>query len=170
MAKYRDKSITRKDHRRLAHLRGMEGRVESSTSGFIRACVIASLVILQFAVIIAIPILLGQFSSLFVLLMEFCGILGILLLTNDSRSMSYKFGWLSIIVVLPIAGIVMFFMFGRVGKHNPINRRIAAKFAEVDQNLVFYPENSEMFRLNHPVSYRLSSYMEAEGSPLVVSS
>ena len=144
----------------------MEGRVESSTSGFIRACVIASLVILQFAVIIAIPILLGQFSSLFVLLMEFCGILGILLLTNDSRSMSYKFGWLSIIVVLPIAGIVMFFMFGRVGKHNPINRRIAAKFAEVDQNLVFYPENSEMFRLKHPVSYRLSSYMEAEGSPL----
>ena len=61
---------------------------------------------------------------------------------------------------------VMFFMFGRVGKHNPINRRLAGKFYEVDQNLVYYKENSEIFRQKHPVSHRISSYMEAEGSPL----
>jgi hypothetical protein len=140
----RDKNIKWRDHRRLVHLRGMEGRVESSRSGFIRACVIALLVILQFAIIITIPILLGQFSSLFFLVMEGCGILAILILTNSSRSMSYKFGWLSICVVLPIAGIVMFFMFGRVGKSNPLNRQIQDRFAEVDSHLIKYPEVSEI--------------------------
>lgn len=162
----RDKNIKWRDHRRLVHLRGMEGRVESSRSGFIRACVIALLVILQFAILITIPILLRQFSSLFLFLMEGCGILAILILTNSSRSMSYKFGWLSICVVLPIAGIVMFFMFGRVGKANPLNRQIEERFAEVDAHQIKYPEVSEIFRRKHPVSSRMSCYMDAEGSPL----
>ena len=165
MAK-RERMNKRRDHRRLVHLRGMEGRVESFRSGFIRACVVASLVILQFAIIIAIPFLLRQFSSLFFLIMESCGILAILLLTNDNRSMSYKFGWLSIVVVLPIAGIVMFFMFGRVGKSNSLNRHIEDRFMEVDSHQILYPEVSEMFRRKHPVSSRMSSYMDAEGSPL----
>ena len=166
MVTKREKNTKWRDHRRLVHLRGMEGRVESSRSGFIRACLVAMLVILQFAIIITIPLLLGQFSSLFFLVVEACGILAVLLLTNDNRSMSYKFGWLSIVVVLPIAGIVMFFMFGRVGKSNPLNRHIEDRFMEVDSHLISYPEVSEIFRRKHPVSSRISSYMDAEGSPL----
>ena len=146
MARRSGKRSRRKGNRRLSHLRGLEGRVESFGSGMIRAFVIAFFVILQFAIIIAIPILLGQFAFVFILLMELCSIAGILILINDSRSMAYKFGWLSIIAVLPIAGIIMFFMFGRVGKHNSINRRIAAKFYEVDEGLEFDPEVSKQFR------------------------
>ncbi len=166
MADRQERISRRKSHRRLSHLRGMEGRVESFGSGMIRALVIAFFVILQFAIIIAIPILLGNFAFLFIFLMEICSIAGILILMNDNRSMAYKFGWLSIIAVLPIAGIIMFFMFGRVGKHNSINRRIAARFYEADEGLVFNPEIPKMFRKDHPVSSRISSYMEAEGSPL----
>ena len=160
------KSSPRRENRRLVHLKGLEGRVISFRSGFIRAVIMSLLVILQFAIIIAVPILIGQFSSLFVLLMEGCGILGILILTNDNRSMSYKFGWLSIIVALPIAGIIMFFMFGSVGKHNPINRRVAERFAEVHAYLEYDEEIEAEFRKKHPVSSRMSSYMSAEGSPL----
>ena len=166
MATKRDRSISRRQNRKLTHLRDMEGRVESSSSGFKRALVVASLVILQFAMIIAIPFLLGQFSSAFYLITEGCGILAILILTNDNRSMSYKFGWLSIVVVLPIAGIVMFFMFGRVGKKNSLNRQIEKRFSWIDKQLIRYLEVSETFRRLHPVSSRISSYMDAEGSPI----
>ncbi len=152
--------------RRLAHLAGLEGRVESYTSGFIRACVLAALVILQFAIIIGVALFLGQFSALFYFLMEGMGIIVVLILTNDNRSMAYKFGWVCIIMLLPIAGTIMFFMFGRVGKNNSLNRRIAARFAEVDKYLEFDDSISEEFRLSHPVSSRISSYMTAEGSPL----
>ncbi|MCR4604904.1 MAG: cardiolipin synthase [Eubacterium sp.] len=161
--------IAVKEHKKSRKNRpfsGLNGRVESSMSGFIRAFVVLILVLVQFFVIIAVPFLLGQFSGLFFVLMEGGGILAILLLTNDNRSMHYKFGWLCIIVVLPIAGIIMFLMFGRVGKSNKLNRRIEYRFSEVDKNLEFYPEISEKFRADHPVSRYISGYMEAEGSPL----
>ncbi len=158
-----------KEHKRNRKSRpfsGLNGRVESSLSGFIRACVVALLVTVQFVVIIAVPFLLGQFSGLFFVLMEGGAILAILLLTNDNRNISYKFGWLCIIVVLPIAGIIMFLMFGRVGKSNKLNRRIESKFKLIDENLEFHPEISAKFKAAHPVSRYISGYMEAEGAPL----
>ena len=155
-----------RNKRKLKEIAGLNGRVEKYMSGFLRAVVLSLLVLAQFFVIIAVPFLIRQFSGLFFIVMEVGGIFAILLLTNDNRSMSYKFGWLCIIVVLPIAGIIMFLMFGRVGKSNKLNRRIGEKFAEVDEHLVFNPDVAKQFRREHPVSSRISRYMEAQGAPL----
>ena len=92
----------------LKHLQGLKGRVQNSLSGFLRACTVALLVMFQFAILIGLPFLLRQYASLFYLVLELCGVFTILALTNDNRSMSYKFGWLCITVVLPISGNIMF--------------------------------------------------------------
>lgn len=150
----------------LKHLQGLKGRIQNSLSGFLRACTVALLVAFQFAILILLPFWLRQYASWFYLLMELMGVLTILALTNDNRSMSYKFGWLCIIVLLPISGNIMFALWGKVGKRNKLNRRIKAKIQEVDRHLDWYPGVSEEFRAKHPVTSRMSRYMEAEGSPI----
>lgn len=150
----------------LKQLQGLKGRVQNSLSGFIRACMVALLVLFQFAILAGLPFLLRQYSTFFYILMEFLGVFTILALTNDNRSMSYKFGWLCIIVLLPISGNIMFALWGKVGKKNKLNRRIKSKIEEVDRHLAWYPEVEQEFNQRHPVSSRMSRYMEAEGAPI----
>ena len=150
----------------LKHLQGLKGRVQNSLSGFLRACTVALLVMFQFTILIGLPFLLRQYASVFYVLMELFGVFTILALTNDNRSMSYKFGWLCITVVLPISGNIMFALWGKVGKRNKLNRRIKAKIKEVDQHLEWHPEVAQEFNGRHPVSSRMSRFMEAEGSPI----
>lgn len=150
----------------LKHLQGLKGRVKNSLSGFLRACTVALLVAFQFAILLGLPFLLRQYSSWFYLLMELLGVFAILALTNDNRSMSYKFGWLCIIVLLPVSGNIMFALWGKVGKKNKLNRRISATIKEVDRHLQWYPDVAAEFNRRHPVTSRMSRYMEAEGSPI----
>ena len=150
----------------LKQLQGLKGRVQNSLSGFIRACMVALLVLFQFAILAGLPFLLRQYSTFFYILMEFLGVFTILALTNDNRSMSYKFGWLCIIVLLPISGNIMFALWGKVGKKNKLNRRIKSKIEEVDRHLAWYPEVEQEFNQRHAVSSRMSRYMEAEGAPI----
>lgn len=152
--------------RSMKYLKGVKGRVQNSLSGFLRACVVALFVILQFAIILFIPFILRQYSLWFYILVEVLAVLTIIALTNDNRSMAYKFAWLCIIAVLPISGNIMFNMWGKVGKRNKLNRRIADQIQEVDKLLSRNAEVEEEFIKHHPVSSRLSRFMSAEGSPL----
>lgn len=150
----------------VRYLKGLKGRVQSSLSGFFRACMVALLVLLQFGILIFVPIVLRQYSSWFYIAMEVFGVLAILALTNDNRSMSYKFAWLCIIVVLPVSGNIMFELWGKVGKHNKLNRRIASQIGEVDSHLTWDDAAAEEFVTKHPVTSRMSRYMQANGAPI----
>lgn len=159
--------MSRKDKKReFRYLKGLKGRMQSSLSGFLRACVVALLVLFQFAILLVLPLLLREYSSLFYVIMEVMGVLTILALTNDNRIISYKFAWLCIIVVLPISGNIMYVLWGKVGKRNKLNRKIKAQIKKVDHYLVQDKEVAEQFAKNHPVSSRMSRYMQAQGSPL----
>lgn len=157
---------TQENKKSLKHLKGLKGRVQNSLSGFIRACIVALLVLFQFAIIIILPFWLRQYFTWFYIAMEVFGIFAVLALTNDSHSMSYKFAWLCIIVVLPISGYIMFALWGKVGKKNKLNHRIATQIKKVDRNLSQDEKVSEEFVSRHPVTSRMSRYMQAEGSPL----
>lgn len=147
-------------------LKGLKGRVQNSLSGLLRACIVALLVIFQFAIVLLLPFFLRQYSSYLYLIIEVFGVITILALTNDSRSMAYKFAWLCIIVVLPISGNIMFVLWGKVGKSNKLNQRIKERIREVDTHLEKNEKQMEQFAKEHPVSSRMSRYMQAEGSPI----
>ncbi len=147
-------------------LKKLKGRMQSSLSGFLRACILGALVLLQFAIILIIPLLFNDYSVSLYILLEISGLIGILALTNDSRNMSYKFSWLCVILIFPISGLVMFNLWGKVGKNNKLNRAIAERMKQTDQYLVQDEEIAEEFAKKHPVSSRMSKYMTAEGSPL----
>ena len=140
--------------------------MQSSLSGFFRACIVGALVLLQFAIIIIIPLLFRDYATQFYILIEISGMIGILALTNDSRNFSYKFSWLCVILLFPISGLIMFNLWGKVGKKNKLNRAIAERMKRTDDQLVQDERISEEFASRHPVSSRMSRYMTAMGAPL----
>ena len=110
--------------------------MQSSLSGFFRACIVGALVLLQFAIIVIIPLLFRDYATQFYILIEISGMIGILALTNDSRNFSYKFSWLCVILLFPISGLIMFNLWGKVGKKNRLNRAIAERMKRTDDQLV----------------------------------
>ncbi len=148
------------------HLESLKGRFQGSPGGLLWACVIALLVAFQFAVIIFLPFFLRQYSSWFYTIVEFLAILSVIGLTNDNRSMSYKFAWLCIMIVFPVSGYVMFALWGKVGERNKLNKRIGQKIREVDVHLEEDLLVAKEFNQRHPVSSRISRYMSATGSPI----
>ncbi len=147
-------------------LKELKGRMQGSLSGFIRACILGLLVLLQFAIIIILPLLLREYSMLLYVLFEVSAVVGMFALTNDSRNMSYKFSWLCVILVFPISGFIMFSLWGRVGKRNKINVAMQKRMKQADRWLTQDESVAEEFNEHHPVSSRMSRYMTAEGMPL----
>lgn len=150
----------------VKRLKKLKGRVQNNLGSFIWACIVALLVLFQFTIIILPSFLLRHYVMGYYLVMEILGVLTILWLTNDNRSMAYKFAWLCIIVVLPVSGNIMFALWGRVGKKNKLNQAIASKIYEVDRYLEKKEGVSEEFAAKHPVTSRMTRYIEAEGAPL----
>lgn len=152
--------------RQKGRLKKLKGRMQSSLSGFFRACIVGALVLLQFAIIIITPFFFREFATQFYILIEISGMIGILALTNDSRNYSYKFSWLCVILIFPISGLIMFNLWGKIGKKNKLNRAIAEQVKRTDEWLVQDESVSKEFSAKHPVSSRMSKYMTAKGAPL----
>ena len=147
-------------------LKKLKGRMQSSFSGFLRACIVGALVLFQFAIIIIIPFILRGYATSFYILLEISALIAIIALTNDKHNDAYKFSWMCVILIFPISGLIMFNLWGKVGKKNKLNKAIAEQMKATDNRLVQDPEVSERFSLEHPVSSRMSKYMTAMGSPL----
>lgn len=147
-------------------LKKLKGRMQSSLSGFFRACIVGALVLLQFVIIIVTPFLFREYATSFYIFIEIFAMIGILALTNDNRNYSYKFSWLCIILVFPISGLIMFSLWGKVGKRNKLNKAIAERMKGTEKQLVQDEKVLEDFTFSHPVSSRMSKYMSAQGAPL----
>lgn len=147
-------------------LKKLKGRMQSSFSGFLRACIVGALVLFQFAIIIIIPFILRGYATSFYILLEISALIAILVLTNDKHNDAYKFSWMCVILIFPISGLIMFNLWGKVGKKNKLNKAIAEQMKATDNRLEQDPEVSENFSKKHPVSSRMSKYMTAMGSPL----
>lgn len=152
--------------KKRGRIKKLKGRMQSSLSGFYRACLVGLLVVLQFAIFILIPFLFRNYASLFYSLIEVCGVLGILALTNDNRNFSYKFSWLCLILIFPISGLIMFNVWGRIGKRNRLNKQIKEQMKRTEEDLVQDDDISREFAKAHPVSSRMSRYMSSMGSPI----
>lgn len=152
--------------RKKDRLKKLKGRMQGSLSGFFRACIVGLLVLLQFGIIVLTPFLFREYAVQFYILIEVSGIFGILALTNDSRNYSYKFSWLCMILIFPISGLIMFNLWGKIGKKNKLNKAIMEQIRYMDGWLSQDPEVAREFSSRHPVSSRMSKYMTAKGAPI----
>lgn len=143
-----------------------KGRIKSYLSGFLRACIVGLLVLLQFGIIFGLSIWLRSYTVYFYSIIEILSILIIIILVNENRSPSYKIAWICIILVLPMTGHIMYVLWGKSDSKRKIEKKVMAKFRRAENMLEFHPEVVEEFRKKYPTKSRMVNYMESEKFPL----
>jgi len=145
---------------------GIKGRIETNLSGFLRCCLIGFLVLLQFFVLLMLPFLFDVYTIYLYVALELASLLIILGLINDSRSPSFKIAWISIVLMLPITGHLMYLLWGKADSKKKIESKILAKLKRGAMYLQDDKEAVEEFHTKPDLCVRMSRYLSLEGFPL----
>ena len=81
---------------------------KSKISGALRALLVSILILVQFAFIFMLSLSMQLFTVYFYVILEIFSLIVILCLVNDDRSPSYKIAWISIVLLLPLSGHIMY--------------------------------------------------------------
>lgn len=139
-------------------------RIKRQAQGLIRAATVAFAVLLQLAFMLSLAYFLQHYAIGIYLFMEILGILFVFMLINASES--YKQFWIIIVLVLPVVGLFLYFMWGRKRTNSKTNRR----FRDVDRKMheCLQSDNLilEEFQGMHPNKVQISRYLKREGFPL----
>ncbi len=96
-----------------SYLKGLKGRVQNNLSGFLRIVLTALMVLIQCLFIVFLPFVLQSVTVYFYFIWEITSVIVIVALVNRNQSPSYRLAWISIVMLLPLSGFIMFYLWGR---------------------------------------------------------
>ena len=97
---------------------------KSKISGALRALLVGMLVLVQFGFIFMLSLSMQWFSVYFYLILDLCSLIVMLCLVNDDRSPSYKIAWISIVLLLPLSGHIMYALWGNETSNKKFNQGV----------------------------------------------
>lgn len=134
--------------------------------GLLRGGFVLALLVLQLGCLIGVASWVRYETLLYYILATGLGFGTMLLLANDHHNMSYRAGWLSLMVLLPISGCVMYFLWGGgfarkyagagLRRERELSKRDSEREREV---LAGYGER-------FPAQRRLATYLQRKQFPL----
>lgn len=150
-----------------SYLKGLKGRVQNNLSGFLRIVLTALMVLIQCVFIIVLPFFLQSVTVYFYFIWEITSVIVIVALVNRNQSPSYRLAWISIVMLLPLSGFIMFYLWGRErsGKRK-LDQHILRQISYGSQFLIQDEDVYLDFISENPVPGRMVKYMENEGFPL----
>lgn len=155
------------EEREESYLKGLKGRVQNNFSGFLRVVVTALMVLIQFILIIFLPFLFESGTLVWYFLLVLCSVVGIVSLINRNHSPSYRMAWISIVMLLPISGFFMYFLWGRSGgRSKKLDTYIMQQISYGKKFLIQDEEIWEEYVTENPVAGRMVKYMSSEGFTL----
>lgn len=150
-----------------SYLKGLKGRVQNNLSGMLRLLVTASIVMIQFLIILYLPFLLQSKTVYFYFVLEICSIIAIVTLVNKNQSPSFRIAWISTIMLLPISGFILYYLWGREGgQKKKLDQHIMRQIAYGQQYLVQDEKVFHEYIEEFPVAGRMVKYMVNEGFTL----
>ena len=144
----------------------LTGTVKSYLSGFLRLLLVAILVLFQIFIIALAPFVLQHATVYLYVILEMCSFVGILNLVNDNRNPSYKIAWITIVLLLPISGYIMYFLWGRADSKKKIDRTVINRMRPGEAYLEHDETLMKEYEELHPTKSRMSKYMAKENFPL----
>lgn len=149
------------------HLKGLKGRVQNNLSGMLRVLLTALIVMVQFLVILFLPFWLQSVTVYFYFILELCSIVAIVTLVNKKQSPSFRIAWISIVMILPVAGFVLYYLWGREGgKKKQLDEYILRQISYGENFLSQDEDVAIEYVVKNPVAGRMVKYMMSEGFPL----
>lgn len=155
------------EYREKSYLKGLKGRIQNHVEGFLRVVSTAFIVMIQFGLILFLPLVLQSQTVYFYFILELCSISAIILLVNKNQSPSYRIAWISVVVILPVSGFVLYYLWGREGgKKRELDQHILRQIAYGKKFLRQDEQVFEDYVEEHPIGGRMVKYMVNEGFPL----
>ena len=133
----------------------LTGTVRSYLSGFLRLLLVAVLVLFQIFIIALAPFLLKQATVYLYVILEVCSFVGILNLVNDNRNPSYKIAWITIVLLLPISGYIMYFLWGRADSKKKIDHTVINRMRPGEAHLEHNEDLMKEYEDLHPTKSRM---------------
>lgn len=139
-------------------------RIKAKLYGLIRGCTVGIAFLLQLATMFVLAMFLRRGFFTIYLFVELLSVLTVFAMVNDEEN--YKASWVLIILLLPVTGFFLYFMWGR----KRTNSREYKRFRELDQittNLL--EQDGEVIheiRKQHPNKVQISRYLRNEGYPI----
>ena len=149
----------------IIHMRD-EGFVKKYLSGFIRAWTVAAILLLQFAFIFVLAFFLSRYGLYVYVGIELVLIVIVCSLVNKRTYESFKIGWLIIISVIPIAGVLMYLIWGRASAFRKIRKRHTKLFGAVKGQIGTEPETLAAFAEDNPEYAGIAKLLTSEGYPV----
>lgn len=135
-------------------------------SGLLRAVIVAILVLIQFLFILYLSVWLREKTIYYYTLVTVASYLVILSLVNDSRSVSYKVSWITIVLLLPVSGHVMYVLWGQSSSYGKISseirRRVGYGYDFCEYSETTMSRYEELYRNQ----CRIAKYLESKHFPL----
>lgn len=155
------------ENREESYLKGLKGRIQNNLEGTLRVVSTALIVMIQFVLVLFLPFLLQSLTVYFYFILEICSIIAIVTLVNKNQSPSFRIAWISIVMLLPVSGFVLYYLWGREGgKKKVLDQHILRQIAYGKKFLYQDEQVYEEYVQEHPVAGRMVKYMVNEGFPL----
>jgi cardiolipin synthase len=139
--------------------------IRSKHYGIIRCVTVAFAFLLQIALMILLAVYLFRYSLMIYFLLEFISVVTVFALVNNSES-SYKMSWIIIILVMPVAGIFLYYQWGRKRTNSKYFKRLRGADSRMRAKLVQDISVAEELEKQHPNKVQISRYLRKEGFPI----
>ena len=140
------------------------GIIKSKYYGIIRGFIVGIAFFLQIGLMVFLSMYLIQFATEVYFVLELISIVIVFELVNNAES--YKMSWIIIILVLPVAGLFLFAMWGRSRKNSGYFRRFREIDAKRTKRLMNDDVVAEDLEIEHPNKVQISRYLRKEGFPI----
>ena len=134
-------------------------------SGILRAVIVALLVLIQIVFSFSLSLAMTKYTVFFYFLLEIASLIVIITLVNGNSATSFKVGWISIILIMPITGHILYVLWGG-NTNKKENDKINAKFKTAYKYFKDEKKAKEAFNNEYPLLKRTSDYLSSEKLPL----
>jgi cardiolipin synthase len=132
----------------------------------IRIITVGIAVLAQIFLLAFLVINLRQKSVYLYFVVEIFGLIGVLILVNKKSNSTYVIAWITIIILLPVFGYLLYILWGQSGTQALRSKKIRRILSN---RRIWLKRDSEIqleFQQYYPIRKRISEYLEKEGFPL----
>lgn len=138
--------------------------IRSKYYGIIRGVTVGIAFLLQIITMILLSLYLMRGFFAVYLLLDIISVITVFALVNNEEA--YKLSWILIIMVLPVAGLFLYYMWGRKRTNAKDYRMIRKIEEDTMQYLIQNEEVAEDICRQHPNKVQISRYLRKKGFPI----
>ncbi len=135
-------------------------------SGGLRALIVALLVLMQVVFLIDLAWWLREATIYYYAIVEVASFLIILSLVNDNRSDAYKIGWITLVMILPISGHLMYLLWGQTRQSAKERKMFHGVQEQFRKSCDYREEVLRDYEEKYPEQARIAKYLETKHFPM----